>query len=259
MTDAALAQRIWEARRDGDVLPRAVVAGITGAAAAYNLQAAAVEAAGLHRIGWKVAATSDMAVELLKVSGPSIGPVFAERTQASPAEIAIFPAQGPAVECEFAFRLARDLDDGDAPYDRAQLIAAVGAVVPAVEVVASRFEGGFADVGDGLTIADFCFNHAWVHGSDVTDCLGLDLTTAAIRLEKDGTQVADGVGANVLGDPLTALAFAADTAAAIGRPLRAGEIVSTGTCTGVTPVAPGSRIRADFGSLGEIAISFVAG
>lgn len=259
MTDAGLAQQIWEARTAGRQLPRGAVAQIAGEAEAYALQAAAAEAAGLTRIGWKVAATSDAAVELLDVSGPSIGPVFAELTHASPAEVAVFAAQDPAVECEFAFRLADDLPADAAPYGRERVAAAVGAVLPAVEVVASRFEGGFRGVGDALTIADFCFNHGWVHGDPIADWQAHDLTLAAIRLEQNGETVADGVGANVLGDPMTALVFAADKAAEIGRPLVAGDVVSTGTCTGVVPVAPGDRIVADFGPLGRVEIAFREG
>lgn len=258
MTGADLAREIWRARAEGRQLPREEVAHVAGEQAAYAVQAAAVACSGLTRIGWKVAATSDAALQLLAVPGPSIGPVFAELTRESPATVAVFAAQGPAVECEFAFRMARDLAAEDAPYDPDEVLDAVGAVVPAIEVVASRFEGGFKGVGEALTIADFCFNHGWVHGADIAGWRAHDLSVARIRLEKDGETVAEGVGANVLGDPLAALVFAADKAAEIGRPLMAGEIVSTGTCTGVTPVGPGSRVRADFGPLGLVEIAFTA-
>jgi 2-keto-4-pentenoate hydratase len=38
--------------------------------------------------------------------------------------------------------------------------------------------------------------------------------------------------------------------------LRKGDIVSTGTCTGLDAVHPGDVVRADFGTLGVVEIVF---
>ena len=48
---------------------------------------------------------------------------------------------------------------------------------------------------------------------------------------------------------------------AAGRGLKAGDIVSTGTCTGLDPVQPGDVVQAEFGSLGtvDIRVSAVVG
>jgi len=48
----------------------------------------------------------------------------------------------------------------------------------------------------------------------------------------------------------------ADKQSEFGRGLKSGEIVSTGTCTGLDPVAPGDRAQADFGTLGTVVIQF---
>jgi 2-keto-4-pentenoate hydratase len=68
-----------------------------------------------------------------------------------------------------------------------------------------------------------------------------------VSLAKDGEVKDQGIGANVLGSPLLALAFLVEVLAAQtgSPPLEAGEIVSTGTLTDAHPVAPGERWRTD--------------
>jgi 2-keto-4-pentenoate hydratase len=61
-----------------------------------------------------------------------------------------------------------------------------------------------------------------------------------------------GKGGNVLGDPRLALAWLVNELSGIGVTLRAGEVVTTGTCIVPLPIAPGDRVRADFGVLGGV-------
>ena len=65
-----------------------------------------------------------------------------------------------------------------------------------------------------------------------------------------------GTGERALGDPMNVLLWLANQQSAAGRGLKAGEIVSTGTCTGLDPVRPGDRVQADFGDLGRVEIFF---
>ena len=59
-----------------------------------------------------------------------------------------------------------------------------------------------------------------------------------------------------LGNPTNVVLWLANQQSARGRGLKAGEIVSTGTCTGLDPVRPGDRVQADFGGLGTVDVSF---
>ena len=65
-----------------------------------------------------------------------------------------------------------------------------------------------------------------------------------------------GTGDRALGDPMNVLLWLANQQSAAGRGLKAGEIVSTGTCTGLDAVRPGDHARADFGELGMVEILF---
>ncbi len=85
----------------------------------------------------------------------------------------------------------------------------------------------------------------------------MDLKGHPVRLYRDGKPVAEGVGANALGDPLTVLEWTANHLSALGDGIKEGEVVSTGTCTGVTPVAPEETLVADFEELGRIEVRFV--
>jgi 2-keto-4-pentenoate hydratase len=67
-----------------------------------------------------------------------------------------------------------------------------------------------------------------------------------------------GKGANVLGDPRLALAWLANELSGLGVTLKAGEVVTTGTSFVPLPAAPGDRISADFGPLGQVSLAFTA-
>jgi len=69
--------------------------------------------------------------------------------------------------------------------------------------------------------------------------------------------VHEGGGFNVLGDPRAALAWAANELSGLGISLKAGEIVTTGTCVVPIPIARGDRVEMDFGSLGTVACRLV--
>lgn len=69
--------------------------------------------------------------------------------------------------------------------------------------------------------------------------LAAALPVMEVHLKKDQSVVDRGVGENVLGSPLLALAHLVEVLAKHSAVLAAGEIVSTGTLTDAHPVAPG--------------------
>jgi 2-keto-4-pentenoate hydratase len=83
----------------------------------------------------------------------------------------------------------------------------------------------------------------------------LDLVEQRPLISLRGRQYV-GHGKNVLGDPLTALAWLADELRKLGLTLRAGEVVTTGTCHPPLPIAAGDIVEADFGSLGIVSVAF---
>ena len=67
----------------------------------------------------------------------------------------------------------------------------------------------------------------------------------------------EGLGRNVLGDPVQALVWLVNELASTGRTLAAGQFVTTGACVPPIPVRPGQQVEADFGWIGRIGVRFV--
>jgi len=254
---AKLGQEIWQARNTGTLMPRDAVASTAARDLSYQVQAAAVAASGMTRAGWKVAATSDMAQDLLGMDGPSIGPVFAEHLFGPGDSVPVRPEHGSAIECEIAFEMAEDLDDTRIT-SIDDLVSATKRAFCAVEVVGCRFDSGFKGAGISVCISDFSFNAALVCGPDIDGWRDMDMAEASASITQNGVAGNAGTGAAVLGNPLLALQWAATEAQSIGLPFRKGDLVTTGTMTGVTPVKPGDEVVCDFGAFGQIPISFTA-
>lgn len=251
-----LARQLWEARRDGRVLPRGSLAAPAGAEEAYAVQAEAVRLTGLATRGFKVGSTSVEAQKKLGTTEPGSAPLLAPYVHESPARVALVAGHNAELEGEIAFRLGRNLPPRDVPYTYAEVADAVDAVAGAIEVVGSRIGGGLADIGRFLSTADFGVNIALVVGRWTTDWRALDLKALPVTMTIDGQQCGHGTGARALGDPLAVMVWLANQQSARGRGLKAGEIVSTGTCTGLDAVRAGETARATFGALGVVEAAF---
>jgi 2-keto-4-pentenoate hydratase len=105
-------------------------------------------------------------------------------------------------------------------------------------------------------IADNACNAAWVHGALRNDWRHLDLAAQPVRVMVNGQLVREGSGKAVLGHPLNALEWLANSLAARGVGLRAGQFVTTGVTTEVYMAEPGDRIIADFGDVGSAQVEF---
>lgn len=251
---AHLAERLWEARKQGNVVRLEDIAEPSSAAEAYAIQSEIVRLSGHEVRGFKVGSTSQEAQRLLGTTEPGSGPILAPYLHTTPARVAIVPLQMPAVEGEFAFRLGQDLPPRDAAYGHAEVARAIEAAAGAIEVVGTRLAGGLAGKGRFLVTADGGVNVALVTGPWTTDWRGLDLKAHGVAIGINGHERGRGEGARALGDPMNVMVWLANQQSGFGRGLKAGDIVSTGTCTGLDRIKPGDQVVADFGSLGRVEI-----
>ncbi len=222
---------------------------------AYDVQMAVVDALGQPIVGWKIGCSSKRAQRILDASGPFAGPLFDGRINSSPARLLASAYSLCGLEAEFAFRLAQDLPPRDRAYLEDEVAAAVGELLPAIEIIGPRYHD-WLQVGLPSIVADLGGHGALVLGAPVADWRGVDLAWRPVSLFVNSELKGEGRGVEALGGPLTALTWLANHLRA-GEGLIAGQIVSTGTCTGLTPAKASDQVRADFGRFGAVEIAFV--
>jgi 2-keto-4-pentenoate hydratase len=204
--------------------------------------------------GWKIAATSVAGQRHINVDGPLAGRLFRERVFEPGAEVPLGANAMRVAEAEFAFRMAGDLPPRDTPYSLDEVLAAVATLHPAIEIPDSRYDD-FTQVGAAQLIADDACAHQFVLGAATTaDWRRMDLVEHPVVATVADGEPRTGKGGYVLGDPRLALAWLANELSGIGVTLRAGEVVTTGTCIVPPPIGPGDRVRVDFGVLGGVEI-----
>lgn len=205
--------------------------------------------------GWKAGATAEPVQKLFGIDEPFCGPFFAPDVFASPASIEAGRFHHRAIESEFAFRFGRPLPARAGGYTRDEILAAVDALVPAIELVSPRFEDLL--FGRATTaIADCAVNGGFVFGEPVVAWRAADLVDHMVRLYVDGREIAAGTGAKVLGDPVAALSWMVAKLCNRGIGIELGQILSTGTTTGVVHLEAGQTATADFGALGKVSVEY---
>lgn len=221
----------------------------------YAIQAALQQASGARLFGWKIAATSEAGQKHINVEGPMAGRILSDTVVADGGTAAMAGNEMRVAEPEFAFRMRVDLVPRAAPYGLREVVDAIGTLHPAIEIPDSRFRD-FVSAGAAQIIADNACAHLFVLGAAApADWRGLDLVEERPRMTLRGQQFV-GHGKNVLGDPLLALTWLANELRALGITLRAGEVVTTGTCHPPLPIQAGDLVEADFGTLGRVAVRF---
>jgi len=251
-----LEKLLWQARQSGGIIHAGDVVPPKTLQEAYAIQHEIAALSGQPSRGFKVGSTSIEAQRLLGTDQPGSGLLLGPYVHDSPASFGIEAAHTPSVEGEFAFRLGRDLPPRAAPYAMDEIADAVDAIAGAIEVVGTRFAGGLAGKGRLLITADCSANIAVVVGAWRRDWRSFDLKSHPVAVTVNGAVRGKGTGERALGHPLNVLLWLANQQSAQGRGLKAGEIVATGTCTGLDPVQPGDRVKADFGNLGSVEIVF---
>lgn len=208
---------------------------------------------GHRQVGWKAGLTSKAKMQQMGVSVPSIG--FLTDRMARPENSAISTADlvHPRVECEVAFVMKKTLAGPGCT--REDVLAATDYVLPAVEIIDSRFSGFKFDLES--VVADNGSSARFVGGGRARYAEELDLRTLGVVMEKNGEIVTMGASAAVLGHPAEAIAMLVNILAELGEELPAGSFVMSGGITEAIAVKPGDSITARFQELGSVSMRFV--
>ena len=231
----------------------------TSEAAAYAVQFALREqlmrSGGEDLAGYKIGATSQVMQDYLDIHNPCGGGVLTTGVHRSPAEVAYDGYVHPGVECEIAVRLAADLPAGAALFSQAQVTAAVGACMAAIEIVDDRY-ADWRSLDTPTLIADDFFQAGIVLGPANTDWHRLDLAALPGTMAINDQERGRGLGGDVLGHPFTALTWLANQLAGYGIGLRSGQVVLTGSVVATQWIERGDRVRVEVEGLGAAEVVF---
>jgi 2-keto-4-pentenoate hydratase len=219
------------------------------------LQVARWVAAGARVRGHKVGLTSAATQRQIGVDQPDYGHLLDGMFWAEHEPIPVSRFLQPRVEPETAFVLARPLRGPGVT--AADAIAAVGFVLPALELIDSRIRDWKIGLAD--TIADNASSGGVILGSPPVPLSAVDLRLAGCNLHKNGELAGTGAGGAVLGSPLTALVWLANTVGARGVVLEEGQVILPGSVTASVPVSAGDTVTATFAGLGSVTTRFDAG
>lgn len=207
-------------------------------------------------VGYKVGCTNPEAQRQLGLRAPFRGVLVSPFVYDSPAEIRCSDGFMRMIEPEVCFRLGSDLPASGCPYNANSVQSAIAGVMPAVEVVDSRFLD-WTTAGGPQLIADNACTGFWVKGEEIRDFGRFNFSDHTSRLIRNGVPSEKGNTSNVLGHPLNVLSWLANHLGEWDLPLSAGHLVTTGTTTVVNPASLGDEIVADFGTLGSVNVRFI--
>ncbi len=202
--------------------------------------------------GLKIATTTKVMQQLMGIDHPCGGTIFEKTVHTSPAELRLGDYQHVVIECELAVRIARDLPAAAAPYTADSIKPAIGALMPAFELIEDR-NADYKQTGAFSIIADNCWNAGIVLGAPVAYDPSRPLDGIAGRLTINDSRSHEGR----TDGPLETLAWIANLAAGQGRSLTAGMVVITGSVIPTLPIAPGDRFVFSLDGLGSVEVSAV--
>jgi 2-keto-4-pentenoate hydratase len=222
---------------------------------AYAIQALMEAQSSKPLPAWKIAATSAAGQKHIGVSGPLAGRYIAERVVKSGGIIPFGNNHMKVAEVEFAFRFGQDISPRIDPYTEEEAMVLISHLHPAIEIPDSRYERFEIVGGDALIADNACADWLCIGEAAPDLWRTLDLAAFAPVGYIKGRSEVHGKGANVLGSPRTALTWFINEMSSLGVTLRAGQVVSTGTCLVPMPITSGDHVTGDFGPLGRVEVT----
>ena len=253
LAPSEVARRFVTARRAARALsdfPGAIPADL---AAGYRIQEAAIEIWPDRIAGWKVGRIppelqSSLAAERV------MGPVFAAnvvQAGSEPTPVFAIPGGFAAVEAEYIYRMGEDAPAGKTDWRPADALALVEDELVGVEFAVSPL-ASINILGPRVVAADFGNNAGLILGRSIPDWRRRDDDWPPCESWVNGELVGRGAPSSIPGGPAASLAFLMNAAAARGRPLKRGQLVTTGAASGIHDIEAGQTARITFGDLDEI-------
>lgn len=250
MDTAHLADRLVEAVRT-----RTAIAPLTDEVEltvdeAYDIQEATLDRLdpGWPRTAAKLGLTSRAKQQQMHVNEPLYGWYIRGSALDIGEELDTTQWIQPRVEPEIAFLLGEPLGGGS-DVSSAHVLAATEAVMPALDILDSRFSGYRFRLPD--VAADDASAARYLLGAPV-DPTGMDLSKVGCLFEHNDELVATAAGAAALDHPARAVAWFVRKLAKRGHEVAAGTVVLAGALTAAVPLSPGDVARVTIDRLGTL-------
>lgn len=224
---------------------------------AYAIASAMVkeyQKAGFTASGKKVGLTSNVMRKHAGISEPDYGIIFHELCYSNESDVEFEKFAQPLIEAELCFKLSKDLQGESISVE--QVLASTEYIVPALEIVDIRQK---IDKPRKIfdTVADNASFGAYVLGDTPIKPYQIDLGLVGFVFEHNNHQVEVSCGAAVLDHPAKSVAWLAKRFTQLGNPLKAGEMVMSGSAITILAAQKGDNFRCRYGRLGEVSANFV--
>lgn len=208
-------------------------------------------AEGHKIIGPKMGLTSQAKMQQMNVNDPIYGYVFDYMLIDNGGEVSLSDLIHPKVEVEIAFIIGEDIVGPG--MTGAQVLAKTESVLPALEIIDSRYENFNFTLPD--VIADNASTSRVVFGTTLKTPAQFELDLVGASLSINGEIKEVGTGAAVLGHPANAIAMLANMLAKKGDKIRKGDVILSGAITGAVLLEEGDVVSGKFDSLGEVSFT----
>lgn len=220
----------------------------------YAIQAAVAKLRAMSTAGYKVGLTNAESQRANGVCEPIAGRLASPDILRSPARIELPAKHLRIVEAEFVFEIGRGISAADLPIGEANIRDYIRAVHSGIEICNSRLSAQEAPLP--CVIADNSNADLLVIGEPLANWpAALERDIPVVLSRRSGRPV-HGSSGRVLGSPLKALIWLANWLASRGERLECGDLVASGSCTGMTEVAPEDCVIGAFGQAAQVSVEF---
>lgn len=257
------AKELWQARNTGNFC-QPITESLT-LDTAYDIQDACTAHAtdGDTVIGYKIGATADETLGILGLTEPFYGALYkSSYTVITEPEqsltLNLFMQHQPRIECEFVACMKNDIHRTNKDLTIEDIKEHIDWIAPGLEIVGSRFNDTAKQLGY-RAIADLGANQHMLVGKPYSRWQELDLSAHPVQLNIEGQETVNGhSGISIYGNPLEFVCWLLNQQRMHTVGLKAGQIVSCGTCTGAPFLEAGKQVVADYGVLGKLKLDIRA-
>jgi 2-keto-4-pentenoate hydratase len=223
---------------------------------AYRVAGMVADELGWEVVGWKIAATGQEMQRQLRTDQPIYGRVYAPLIQASPVSVEHARQCSPIPEVEYQARLGADLPPRTKPYTVEEVTDAVISLHPGLELAECRFVHDARFPPLPAILADGAGSGTIAYGPAIADWRQRDLAGQEVVLSCNGIERRRGTAKAALAHPMLPLTWLANELSRTGIGLQAGQMISTGTLTGMLRPKAGETYVADFGPFGSVTATY---